>query len=362
MADRLFLHVGLMKSGTSYLQRRLDRNRGVLADAGYLFPGNSWGDQVRAVGDLLGRQRLGSAIGDGRTGAWQRLVDEVVDWSGPAVMSMELLGAAAPEKAEAAVASFGEIDVQVVITARDLNRAIPAMWQEGLKNGRTTDWVDYLDGVRANAGPGRQFWREQDLPRIVRTWGDVVGSDNVTVVTVPPPGAAPDVLWERFCAVVGLPADQFAPVARTNESLSASSAMLMLQLNRVLAEQDLSWPDYNALVKRGLANNVLAGAAGEPRLGLPVSGWVRRRSTAMLEELASLDVRVHGSLGDLAPVAVPGVKLGKVGDADLKETAVKALAGLIGRQARASDGSTTSTIPDPREPQRVPLPEPQWVS
>ena len=39
MAERVVLHVGCLKSGTSYLQRTLDRNRDALAAQGFLFPG-----------------------------------------------------------------------------------------------------------------------------------------------------------------------------------------------------------------------------------------------------------------------------------------------------------------------------------
>ena len=44
-----------------------------------------------------------------------------------------------------------------------------------------------------------QFWRHHDVDAIARTWAGVVGPDRLTVVTVPPSGAAPYVLWERFC-------------------------------------------------------------------------------------------------------------------------------------------------------------------
>ncbi len=53
------LHVGAMKSGTSYLQSRLFANKAELAERGLLLPGSGWGDQVRGVLDVLGRRGRG---------------------------------------------------------------------------------------------------------------------------------------------------------------------------------------------------------------------------------------------------------------------------------------------------------------
>ena len=53
MAERLVLHVGLMKSGTTFVQGRCNANRERLAAQGILFPGPSWARQVHAVADFL---------------------------------------------------------------------------------------------------------------------------------------------------------------------------------------------------------------------------------------------------------------------------------------------------------------------
>ena len=53
MATRLVLHVGVMKSGTTFVQRVLLANRDRLAEHGVLFPGKQWRRQVVAVRDLM---------------------------------------------------------------------------------------------------------------------------------------------------------------------------------------------------------------------------------------------------------------------------------------------------------------------
>ncbi len=48
MADRVFLHIGVPKSGTTYLQAGLWQNREPLRDQGLLFPGRGPFDHNRA--------------------------------------------------------------------------------------------------------------------------------------------------------------------------------------------------------------------------------------------------------------------------------------------------------------------------
>jgi len=57
VAERVVLHVGAMRSGTSYVQRLLATNK-ELSERGVLLPGNAWRAWVRAVAGVLGRQRV----------------------------------------------------------------------------------------------------------------------------------------------------------------------------------------------------------------------------------------------------------------------------------------------------------------
>ncbi|HSK32440.1 MAG TPA: hypothetical protein VK903_03070, partial [Propionicimonas sp.] len=74
MGPRVILHVGAMKSGTSYVQAMLYANKEILAERGVLVPGATWSDQVRAVQDVLGRE---SAQTGRIAGCWDRMVEEV---------------------------------------------------------------------------------------------------------------------------------------------------------------------------------------------------------------------------------------------------------------------------------------------
>lgn len=335
MAERVVLHVGAMKSGTSYLQRLLVANKETLAARGVLFPGRSWRAQVRAVADVLERKRV---VTQPPEGAWQSLVEELDAWDGTGIVSMEFLGPAGAAKIEKVVSSFAPGTVEVVLTGRDLSRNVPAMWQETLKNGRTRSFDEYVAAIRdREQGPGLGFWREQGLLRMCRRWSEAVGAQQVTLVTLPPSGAAPDELWRRFARATGIDPEGVEQPTAANESLGAASVEVLRRLNVLL--EGLDYGDYAPLVKHQLAQGILGPRRREePAVGFEPPPWLLERAADMVEKIRGTGVRVEGDLADLTPAPVPGVDPGAVDPEQRLDAAVAALEGLIRNQAAAGGG------------------------
>ena len=330
MADRVVLHVGLMKSGTSYLQSRLVSAPEALAAAGVLFPGRAWRDQVNAVSDALGRRQRAHGQFDG---TWDAMVGEIQAHPGTAIISMEFLGSAPADKVRHVVETLRPARVEAVVTVRDLGRTIPSMWQETLKNGRAWAWREYVDGVRGRTGPGETFWNEQDAVAIVAKWAEVVGRDATTLVTLPRTSAEPELLWERFCSASGVPTEAAPPPTGANESLGAASAALLGRLNPALA--DLAWPDYSRHVKFGLAKTILAGHRYEEEpIGFKGGRWVRRLADEQRHGLTDTGVRVVGDLADLEPVETRGGAPDRVPVEAQLDAAVHAIEELLRRNVR----------------------------
>jgi len=327
MAERVVLHVGLMKSGTSFLQQVLRHNQDLLREQGVLFP-SPWKRQVQAVKDVSGEGN----------GAWPRLVREIRDWPGTAVVSMEFLGPRGSATTRRVVESFAPATVEVVITVRDLARTIPAMWQETLQNRGTHAWADYLAGVaaedRSSPGPGRAFWSRQDAPGITETWQKAAGRDRVTVLTVPPSGAPTSLLWDRFAALVPIEGEVDLGV-RSNPSLGLASLLVLRELNlRIDAEDDPLTPrQYERIVKRLLAKRGLAGMPGDPRLGYDAP-WVPARGDRAVEQLRALEPRVAGDLEELRCQPVRGADPTDVSAKQQLEAALTALTHAVTMQAR----------------------------
>ncbi|GAB3785578.1 hypothetical protein GCM10027601_21280 [Nocardioides ungokensis] len=300
--------------------------RKTLAKHDVLFP--RWRDQVDAVIDVLDIPRRPRP--DACNDAWPRMVDQIRDWPGTALMSMEFLGPASAKDVQSVVRSFEGVPVEVVITARDLNRALMAMWQESAKNSGTETWPWYLKAVEEGTGEGKRFWRQQRLAVIVGRWAAAVDISNVTVVTVPPPGAPREILWSRFCEAVGTDPTWCPPVEPANESLGAAAAEVLRRVNADLADWDIPWPSYAKVVKSRFAKDVLGSLRGEDlALGMPVPEWIHHRAVSMRANVEATGVRVIGSLDELAPVTVAGVTPDEVPIEDQLHIATRALGHLL---------------------------------
>lgn len=338
MATRLVLHIGSMKSGTSYLQNVLLHNRTLFREQGVDFPGRRWRDQVSSVMDLIERGGPQQPPLD-PDGPWRRLVREIDAWPGTSVVSMEFLGPRGRPKIDVVLESFPETAVDVVLTARDLTRQLPAMWQEAVQNTSKVTWPEYVASVRRPAdgpGPGRNFWKQQAVDQVAERWRDAVGDDHFTLVTVPPPGSPPGLLWERFASVVGVAPDLAdLDVPRTNPSIGTPSAMVMRDLNEQLVGSELSRDAYMSVVKGLLAKRHLV-RRDEPKLGAD-DRWLRRRARDQVAALRAMDLRVVGDLDDLLPHRVEGVHTRDVSAEDRLAAAVDGLAFMVREVVRRQE-------------------------
>lgn len=336
MARRLVLHIGSMKSGTSYLQNVMDHNRDVLREHGVDFACRRWRHQVAATLEMIehGGPRQPPLPADG---SWARLVRAVDEWPGTSVVSMEFLGPRGRPKVDTILQSFPDTEVEVVLSARDLTRQLPAMWQEAVQNTSQVTWPAYVAAARrpgTGPGPGRNFWKQQAVDEVAQRWSEAAGRDRFTLVTVPPPGAPPELLWERFAQVLGLPSGVVdLEVSRRNPSIGTASAMVMRALNEELAPAELSRDDYMGVVKGGLAKRGLV-QLDDPKLGIK-AGWLRRRAKRQVRALRKLDLRVVGDLADLLPRDVPGVHTDDVSTEQQLAAAVSGLGFLVREQVSA---------------------------
>ncbi len=256
----------------------------------------------RAALDLLD-QDWGGDPGHAK-GSWDALVRRVRRASGTVIVSHEILAPARPEHVARAMADLADSEVHVVYSARDLGRAIPAAWQESIKQGRKWPFRKFLRRCQ-NAKPW--FVRAFDLPAVLGTWGSDLTPDRMHVVTVPPSGGdttGGGPLWLRFCEAFGIdPAWAPEDSERTNRSLGVAETQLIRQLNRRLDRQTRREAAYDALIRDMLAENELVNTTSAPvRLPPEAYGWVEQNSQRSIDYLRQSGVNVIGDLEDLRPV------------------------------------------------------------
>ncbi|CUR60957.1 hypothetical protein NOCA290073 [metagenome] len=303
MADRLILHIGTMKSGTSFIQSALMRNDDALADAGLAYLGGSFGKQSRAVRLALGRPpRL-----DGPRG-WGRLAQEARQYDGRAgVVSMEFLSFARDSQVDTFLAPLAGLEVQVVVTVRDQFRAIPAQWQTFVRNFGEDGWETYLRTIDApRLGRGRDsrafltFHRAQDIVPMLQRWSSHPAVGRLDVVTVPGPDAPRDELWNRFCETAGIPVlSTTLDDTQDNSSLGYASCDFLRRLNPHLA--DVPPRRYRKGI-RPLTREVLGPLRqleGRPELDAKAAAYARSLNEKVRTAVTRQGHRVIGSLDEL---------------------------------------------------------------
>ena len=327
-----YLHIGLPKTGTTFVQGVLAANSDELLAQGHTYPGRS-NDHFLAAQDVIGHKFRGHA--DERTpGSWASLVQKVQEAPGSAVISHELFSLASDDAVTKILQDIPTEQVVVVITARDFLRQVPAVWQEDLKNGKPRTLADFVALIKDTDGQHveKGFWAFQDLSAISDRWAKQVGSENVTIVTVPAAGSDQNLLWERFSSALNLAAgDVVIPKRRRNTSLGAAEAEFLRRLNEEL-EGDLSWPDYRKFVKHTLVSRVLAHSAHSVPITLTSDDvtWAIARSQQMAREIEERGYRVVGNVAELVSTTPPeSDRTRTVREEEVTEVGVTSLTGLL---------------------------------
>ena len=352
----LYLHVGLMKTGTTYIQRTLRGASAEVAEQGLnLIPDN------QPMGYKLARAIRLNPEGAPNPQA-RRLLDHVTTRLAeqpdtPALLTVETLASSSPQVIERLVAACPTHRVEVVITARDLARSLPSAWQQSIRSGRTWTFEEYLEGVMSTEGAAaRHFWVSHGLVNVAKRWTTAAPPERVHIVTVPPPGGDRDLLLQRFFPLVGLdPVTLPRPQARSNESLGAAQVEMLRRLNAILPDDLFYRERHGNLVKRYFALQVLAPMSSERYL-MPARhrAWCDEQAAQTIEGLREGGYHVIGDLEDLRPVDASFTDGDQGGtEADISAAAIGAVRQLLADYA-SGRLDEIKVPPVPQEGQLIP--------
>lgn len=300
---RVYLHLGLQKTGTSYLQGVLWENAARLADQGLdLLPAtrreafelmlvvreryNLDRDSASAAGAL---DRFSTALGAAH--------------GSRALVSQESLAAVRPGQARRLLEACRDREVHVVLTVRDLARQLPSSWQQELKSGKRDPYPEYLRRLRdyQERGLTRHPWIQLDPVRVLSRWRDLLPPEQIHVVTVPPRGSRTDLLLARFCSVLDVDPKSLEPhLQASNTSLGMAQAELLRRVNGELSDEHRRRQVYGDVGKRFFASQVLGGQRGE-RILVPAElrEWCLSVAEQQTAEIAEAGYDVVGTLQDL---------------------------------------------------------------
>lgn len=344
MAERVYLHIGLPKTATTYLQTILWASRDQLERDGLLLPGRErrdhlWASRVVRQDPNLGKRKRRSE--DERT-AWDRLRADIERWPGTALISHEFFAAASAEQARTMVQELAPAQVELIVTAREPLGLFAASWQESLKNKATASIEDY---ARKESPRSTDIWnwRTLDLRLVLERWAEAVPHARIHVL--PLDTTAPrEEIWHRFAGVLGLTADAYDLGASfPNESMGVVEAETLRRINRHLDAFTTAF-DKGVYLRTFLADERLVSRGGEKFWPPPDRiEECRTRGERAVAYLREHPVQVVGDVekllvpGELAPRRNPD----SVTDAEVAAVATELVAVLLGdvRALRVAAGS-----------------------
>ena len=301
---RVFIHIGLQKTGTSFLQHAFFASTDALAAQGLDMVPATRLSAFRLM--LRVRDRYDPAIDPpGVVDSLSRFQEQLHAAAGSrGLLTEESLAPAMKRQIALLVEACSPREVHVVVTVRDLARQIPSAWQEWVKRSMNLPFEEYVESLHEREVPAsRKFWAHQDLPRTLGRWAVYVPPDRIHVVTVPQRGRDREVLLQRFCQVMDVdPGTLVATGLPRNDSLGHVQAELLRRVNEALAPELRRRDVHGAVGKRYFAGQILRQQQGEPaRLHVRHRPWCDELAHGFVEELRTGGYRVVGDLAELIP-------------------------------------------------------------
>lgn len=339
MVERTFVHIGLPKTATSYLQTIIWSNRERLRERGIVVPGTERRDHLWASRTVR-EQRSHQRAPEHQRTAWSRICAELAGASGTGLISHEFFAAASAEQAVAAVEALGDTEVHLVVTAREPLGLFTASWQESLKNGSTTAMPDYAREV-SEKPTDIWNWRTLDLRLVLERWTAAVPPERVHVLVLDPDAPREDV-WHRFAGIVGFPTEGIdLSGSFPNTSMGVAEAETLRRVNSRLTGFDKAF-DKGVYLRTFLADERLVPRRGERFWPEPDQVEdCRRRAVEAVEHLRGAPYDVVGTLEQLLVPEVLEERRStlSVTDDEVADVAVDLVATMLGdvrelRQAR----------------------------
>ncbi len=292
--SEVHLHVGPVKTGSTYLQDLLWRNRHHLARQGYQHPGEHDNEMWLASNDVQDQAFIHFEMPEA-VGVWAKVCERVLGFDGPSVISHEVLGMSTEEHIARIVDSLQPARLHVVVMARSLAPMLPSLWQEKIKMvDPDISWPDFLAAEQKTGSP------VTDASLIVQRWLAHVPPAQIHVVTVPPRGADPEVLLDRFADALGIDRSTWdTDGGAANQSLDRVQVELLRRLN-LTTGSTLDRRAQRRLVHGALLPR-LRPADPRRRMRLPESEreWIEGETSRRMDALRRSGATVHGDLAEL---------------------------------------------------------------
>ncbi|MGD9960429.1 hypothetical protein [Nocardioides sp.] len=331
MTRRVFLHIGLPKTGTTFLQDSLWSNKAALTKAGLLLPGVHKRRHLLASLDIREDPSLARRSGD-VSAPWRDLVSESLAWRGDILISHEFFCAASAEQVRRVVDDVGYAELHVIVTARAMVDLGISRWQEWVRNGGTQD-IDRFP-VRSDYDPTDEWgWGSCDLADVLGRWATAVPAPRIHILPMAPGRGHAEELAHRFASVLGIePRLMASERAEANRSLGVVETELLRRVNPHLTEFR-SAGDRGRWIRSYLAMPDVLPTSGERfRPGPETLAELTRRGEQATAMLRTGGFDVVGDLELMTPSDVTQLRHpSEVTEEEMLAVSVEVIANLMGK-------------------------------
>jgi hypothetical protein len=332
MAAKVFLHIGLPKTGTTYLQTVMWADRERMRAQGVLLPGRERRDHLWTTRIIREDPNL-PTYEERVLESWGVLKAEIAAWPGTALISHEFFAGADPDQAARMVAELAPAEVHLVVTAREPVGLYSGGWQESLKNRDSRTMTEFAEAEVSDSSMSVWNWRTLDVRLVLERWAPTVPAERVHVLPLPPPGSPRTLLWQRFAGLIGLDPESFDLSATfPNESMGVAEAETLRRINDHLKDEDFERPfDRGVYIRTFLADERLATRNGEKYW--PTEAIVEDCRKRAVDAVAHIEAAGYDVIGDVRDLLVadelePRRRVDSVTEAEVAEVAT-ALAGRM---------------------------------
>jgi hypothetical protein len=299
------VHVGQMKSGTTYIQNALAQSRSLLEESGWLYPGKLFNQQHACYG-LCGSDIPWVAVKE----KWEKIAKEMIfelkNTDKNIFISSEALSCLRPDGIDRFVEMIGGID-EVVITIRNLQSVLLSGWQQNIKGGGQRSLPSYIERVERERTSGDGTWRYYSFGETARAWSR--HADLKLVIAGD--GENKNDLLNNFLSALNLPdiPEPSLDSSRSNKSIKREDAELLRYFNVMNQKIDSSEKEKYVrwLLKKGFfpASDLPNGS--KIKMSLPNAQMICEWSLAEVMKIPD-NVQVFGDLSSIYRIKMEDIE------------------------------------------------------
>lgn len=302
MAERIVLHAGFHKSGTTALQHAFDGKKRALKKHGVIYPLNAGRAHHRAAWGLTERV-WGWRNNGGKLipiKSWSALVKEVKKSPGTVLISSEFFTEAKDQHVAKAKADLGDTPVTLVFTVRPFAKILASSYQQFVKYGirvRFEPWLEEVFSKRSESKVTPTFWNRVQLDEVVERWAKHFGTENVIVLLADE--SEPEFIFQEFARILNVPQEVLPlPEIGGNRSMTLEETELLYLINNIY-DRTGGWEQYRALVRDGYVRFLADHTKADPKSErLPTPEWAVKQARELNERhfqrLDALGIEIRG--------------------------------------------------------------------